>query len=67
MSKPVVLIEVRGGTVVFTAATNKDIDVIIVDHDGDETHKMDTPLDKVFNDKQMNRYIDKIMKEPGNQ
>lgn len=66
MAKEKVLIEVRGGTVVFVAATNKNIDVDIVDHDGEESHLMDTTVDEVMPLDKLEEYIEKALEEPGN-
>jgi len=44
------------------ASTSRDIDVVIIDHDGDKSQIVDTSVEKVYGERELGEYMAKVLK-----
>lgn len=62
MTTPKLLIEIRGGNIVYMACTN-NLNIVIIDHDLDESSVNTYEPDNILSHKELNNYIDEITNE----
>jgi len=65
--KPRILIEVRGGIITFILSNTDNIEIVILDHDWEESQIYSYKPDSIMTDEGLDDYIKRELKEEDKQ